>query len=76
MWKGAVHVHGGLFSHKTAIAIEKPEENLFHMTMGMYQKEKPLNYGHRYLCQDPREAKIYYRDLNSQYGKYVLGWMA
>lgn len=74
LWKGAINVHGGICSTKTKDAVENPKTAYKHLTMGLYQKQKPLNFGHRFL-KKPRNAEVFYANLNRQNEPNALSWM-
>lgn len=73
-WKGGVNVHGGLLSKHTAEAVKNKMGAHQHITAAMYLKERPLNYGHRYLQGPPKDLKMYTRRLDMQNQKFGLGW--
>lgn len=77
LWKGAVHAHGGVFAEHTREALESKEGTTYeHLTIAMYQKQGPLDYGHRYLTGAPTQADVHLEKLDRQYEKHALSWMA
>lgn len=75
LWKGAVNAHGGVVSTKTFHGAEDNDTNLSHITLALYQKRQPLNYGHRYLRDTPERAQVFTDDIDKQNGRYELGWI-
>lgn len=75
-WKGAASPHGGIFGKHTAEGLKNKQDPTYeHLTIAMYQKQGPLNYGHRYLSGPPAEPTVRITELDKQHEKYSMSWM-
>ena len=74
-WKGAVNVHGGVYSKNTLEAISSKDSEHQHVTAALYQKTRPLNHGHHYLQGPPRNFAMFTKNLAMQNNRYAMAWM-